>query len=77
MTNFQESRLSMYVSFKDFQPAYSAITSPLPNYTDRLEVFSGALVKIQGIAENQKLSKNQLLYNKHFQVFQPVSLQLF
>jgi len=57
MTNEQESRLSMYFTFKDFQSPYTAITNPLPNYTANSTTFTNTITQIQGIAEQQKISK--------------------
>lgn len=57
MTNEQESRLSMYLSFKEFQIPYTAITNPLPNYTANATTFVNTAAQIQVIAEQQKISK--------------------
>ena len=57
MTNEQESRLSMYFTFRDFQASYTAITNPLPNYTANSTTFTNTIPQIQGIAEQQKISK--------------------
>ena len=57
MTNEQESRLSMYFTFRDFQAPYTAITNPLPNYTANSTTFTNTIPQIQGIAEQQKISK--------------------
>jgi hypothetical protein len=57
MTNQQESRLSMYLSFKDFQTQYTAITTPLPNYVANSTAFVNTITQIQAIAEQQKMSK--------------------
>jgi hypothetical protein len=57
MTSKQENRLSMYLSFKDFQTPYTAITNPLPNYTINSTLFLNTIPKIQLIAEQQKTSK--------------------
>jgi hypothetical protein len=56
MTNLQENRLSMYLSFKDFQASYTTITDQLPNYTTNLSTFVNAIPQIQLIAEQQKTS---------------------
>ena len=39
MTGQEESRLSMYFTFKDYQAPYTAITNPLPNYTQIRQHF--------------------------------------
>jgi len=57
MTYRQENRLSMYLSFKDFHSAYTAITDPLPNYATNTALFVKTILEIQGIAEQQKTSK--------------------
>lgn len=57
MTNQQESRLSMYLTFRDFQASYTAITNPLPNYTTNSTTFVNTIPQIQAIAEQQKISK--------------------
>ena len=57
MTNEQESRLSMYFTFRDFQVAYTAITNPLPNYITNSTTFTNTITQIQGIAVQQKISK--------------------
>ena len=62
----------MYLTFKDFQSAYTAITNPLPNYTANSTIFVNALSQIQsfsqlqrtsrkGVADNKKLLKNNLI----------------
>lgn len=57
MTKLQENRLSMYLSFKDFQAAYTAITKALPNYSTNSTAFLNTIPAIQLIAEQQKTSK--------------------
>lgn len=57
MTNKQESRLSMYLTFRDFQVPYTAITTPLPNYTTNSTAFLSAITQIQAVAEQQKMGK--------------------
>ena len=56
MTNQQESRLSMYLSFRDYQAAYTAITNPLPNYSANSATFESIIPQIQEVAEQQKVS---------------------
>lgn len=65
MTNLQESRLSMYLAFRDFQTAYTAITNPLPNYTSNSTTFVNTITQIQAIAEQQKMSKKGIADNKN------------
>lgn len=57
MTNQEESRLSMYLTFKDFQAAYIAITSPLPNYSANSTIFLNLIPQIQAFSQLQKTSK--------------------
>lgn len=64
MTNEQENRLSMYLSFKDFQAQYATITNPLPNYTTNFTSFLNTIPKIQLIAEQQKTSTKGFTENK-------------
>jgi hypothetical protein len=65
MTNQQESRLSMYLSFRDYQAAYTAITTPLPNYTTNSTTFVNTIPQIQAVAEQQKISKKGVTDNKN------------
>jgi hypothetical protein len=65
MNYLQESRLSMYLAFRDFQAAYTAITNPLPNYTTNSTAFINTITQIQAIAEQQKLSKKGITVNKN------------
>ena len=65
MTNQDESRLSMYISFKDWQANYTAITSPLPNYTANSTSFLNTIPQIQSVATLQKASKTGLADNKN------------
>ncbi len=57
MTSKQENRLSMYLTFRDFQAPYTAITNVLPNYTTNSTTFVNTITQIQGVAEQQKMSK--------------------
>ena len=65
MTNKQESRLSMYLTFKEFQVAYTAITNPLPNYTSNSTLFLSTIVQIQSVAEQQKMSTKGVTATKN------------
>jgi len=65
MTNQQESRLSMYLTFRDFQASYTAITNSLPNYTTNSTTFVNTIPQIQAIAEQQKISKKGVTDNKN------------
>ena len=65
MTNQQESRLSMYLLFRDYQSAYTAITNPLPNYTTNSTTFVSTIAQIQAVAEQQKISKKGITDNKN------------
>ena len=65
MTNQDESRLSMYISLRDWQTNYTAITSPLPNYTENSTSFVNTIPLIQNVAKQQKISKTGLAENKN------------
>lgn len=65
MTNQQESRLSMYLSFRDYQAGFTAITTPLPNYTTNSTTFVNTIPQIQAVAEQQKISKKGVTDNKN------------
>ena len=65
MTNQQESRLSMYLSFRDYQAGFTAITSTLPNYTTNSTTFVNTITQIQTVAEQQKISKKGVTDNKN------------
>lgn len=65
MTNQQESRLSMYISLRDYQLPYTAITNLLPNYTANSTIFLNAIPQIQAISEQQKISKKGLTDSKN------------
>ena len=57
MTNQEESRLSMYLTFKDFQAGYTAITNPLPNYSANSTIFLNLIPQIQSFSQLQRTSK--------------------
>jgi hypothetical protein len=57
MNKDQENRLSMYLTFKEFQASHSSITNGLPNYLENSTLFLGTVPEIQKILEQQKLSK--------------------
>lgn len=65
MTNQEESRLSMYLKFKDFQAGYTAITSPLPNYSANSTIFLNAIPQIQAYSQLQKTSKKGVTAGKN------------
>lgn len=65
MTNQQESRLSMYLSFRDYQAGFTAISTPLPNYTTNSTTFVNTIPQIQAVAEQQKISKKGVTDNKN------------
>lgn len=65
MTILQESRLSMYFGFKDFQANYTAITNPLPNYSANSTIFLNTIPLLQNVAEQQKMSKKGIAENKN------------
>lgn len=65
MTILQESRLSMYFGFKDFQVGYTTITNALPNYSANSTIFLNTIPLIQNVAEQQKMSKKGIAVNKN------------
>ena len=65
MTNKQESRLSMYLTFRDFQVPYATITNSLPNYTINSTAFLNAITQIQAVAEQQKMGKKGITVIKN------------
>lgn len=65
MTNQQESRLSMYLGFKEYQMPYMAITNPLPNYATNSTVFLNTIPQIQAISEQQRIDKSGLTDSKN------------
>jgi len=54
----------MYLTFRDFQVTYNAITDALPNYSSSSAIFADTILQIQNIAELQKLSKKGVTENK-------------
>ena len=65
MTNQEESRLSMYLTFKDFQASYTAITNPLPNYSANSTIFLNIIPQIQMYSQLQKTSKKGVTEGKN------------
>ena len=65
MTNQEESRLSMYLTFKDFQAAYTTITNALPNYSANSKIFLDTIPQIQAFSEQQKISKKGVTEGKN------------
>lgn len=65
MTNLQESRFSMYLSFRDWQVNYLTITNGLPNYTANSTILLNTIPQIQTISEQQKISKTGVTDNKN------------
>jgi hypothetical protein len=65
MTNQQESRLSMYFTFRDYQVPYTVITNALPNYSANSTIFLNTIPQIQSISEQQKMSKKGLADGKN------------
>ena len=57
MTNKEESRLSMFLTFRDFQASYTAITSTLPNYSANSTIFLNLIPQIQAFSQLQRTSK--------------------
>lgn len=55
----------MYLTFRDFQASYTAITNSLPNYTTNSTTFVNTIPQIQAIAEQQKISKKGVTDNKN------------
>jgi len=64
MNNQQENRLSMYLTFRDFQVSYIAITDTLPNYSTNSATLVDTIIQIQNVAEQQKMSKKGVTENK-------------
>lgn len=65
MTNPQESRLSMYLTFKDYQAPYTTITNALPNYSANSTIFLNTIPQIQALSEQQKMSKKGITDGKN------------
>lgn len=65
MTGQQEDRLSMYLTFKDYQAPHTSITEGLPNYLDNSNIFLNTIPQIQSIWEQQKLSKKGVTDGKN------------
>jgi hypothetical protein len=65
MTSQQEDRLSMYLTFKDYQAPHTSITDGLPNYLDNSNIFLNTIPQIQSIWEQQKLSKKGVTDGKN------------
>lgn len=65
MNNKQESRLSMYIGFKEFQGGYVTITNTLPNYATNSTIFLNTIPQIQAISEQQRIDKSGLTDNKN------------
>ncbi len=65
MTNQEESRLSMYLMFKDYQADKKAITNLLPNYPANSDIFLNTVPQIQGFSEQQKISKKGITAGKN------------
>jgi hypothetical protein len=56
MTNKEEARLSMYLTFKEYQAGYTAITNLLPNYAANSTIFLNTIPQIQAYSQKQKTS---------------------
>ena len=65
MTGQQEDRLSMYLTFKDYQAPHTTITDGLPNYLENSTIFLDTIPQIQSIWEQQKLSKKGVTDSKN------------
>lgn len=65
MTNAEESRLSMYLTLKDYQAPYTAITNPLPNYSANSTTFLNLIPQIQMYSQQQKTSKKGVAGGKN------------
>lgn len=65
MTRSQESRLSMYLSFKEYQASYTAITNALPNYSANSTIFLNTIPQIQAVSVQQKMSKKGIADGKN------------
>lgn len=65
MTNQEESRLSMYLTLKDYQAGYTAITNSLPNYAANSTIFLNTIPQIQAYSQLQKTSKKGITEGKN------------
>ncbi|NVO08786.1 MAG: carboxypeptidase regulatory-like domain-containing protein [Bacteroidales bacterium] len=65
MTGQEENRLSMYLTFKDYQASYTTITDPLPNYKENSVIFLSTVRQIQSFAGQQKVSKKGVTIGKN------------
>jgi hypothetical protein len=64
MTSKQESKLSMFLTVKDFLTTNASIVTPLPNYSGFFTAFQNAITQIQTYAEQQMFDKTGLAANK-------------
>ncbi len=65
MTNKEESRLSMYLTFKEYLAAYASITNGLPNFQANSATFLNTVPQIQSCSELQKISKKGVTEGKN------------
>jgi len=61
----QENQLSMLITARDYVLQYPTITSPLPNFSANCTTFVNTILLIQGISEQQKISKKGVTGNKN------------
>jgi hypothetical protein len=64
MTNYQESKLSMYLATRDFMTANSTIMTTLPNFAANQTAFQGAITQIQASSTLQVFDKTGIAANK-------------
>jgi Carboxypeptidase regulatory-like domain len=65
MTNYQESKFSMYLATTGFCDANGSFTSALPNFTTNLTALKSTCTQIQSIGEQQKIVKTGITDNKN------------
>ena len=64
MTNYQESKLSMYLAVRDFMTANNAIVTTLPNFAANQTAFQAAVTQIQVNSTLQVFNKKGIAANK-------------
>src|SRR5512133_227932 len=64
MNDVQESRLSMFLTARDFLLQNAAITTPLPNFSAFMSTFQSTITQIQSIAEKQQFDRSGISESK-------------
>lgn len=64
MTNYQESKLSMYLVVRDFMTANGTVLTALPNFAANQTAFQGAITQIQANGALQTFDKTGIAANK-------------